>query len=58
MHIDLTSQGFSDDDRVELTVAGVSVLLRRDMSLNRRLFNWLLGADFPAMEAAANPNNL
>jgi hypothetical protein len=58
MHVDLTSRGFSDDDRVELTVAGVSVLLRRDMSLNRRLFNWLLGADFPSIESASNPKNL
>ena len=51
MHMDLTSQGFSDNDRVELTVAGVSVLLRRDMSLNRRLFSWLLGTDVPAAQS-------
>ena len=58
MHLDITAQGFSDDDRLELTVAGVSVLLRRDMSLNRRLFNWLLGTDFPPTQSTVNPKNL
>ena len=33
----------SDDDRNELVTAATSVLLRRDMSLNRRLYSWLLG---------------
>ena len=58
MHLDITTQGFSDQDRIELTVAGVSVLLRRDMSLNRRLFNWLLGTDFPSAQPTINPKTL
>ena len=33
----------SDEDRNELVTAATSVLLRRDMSLNRRLYSWLLG---------------
>ena len=58
MHMNLTSEGFSAHDRIELTVAGVSVLLRRDMSLNRRLFNWLLGSDVPAAQSNINPKNI
>ena len=58
MHQPITTQGFSEEDRLELTVAGVSVLLRRDMSLNRRLFNWLLGTDFPPSQSTINPKNL
>ena len=57
MHQPMTTQGFSEDDRLELTVAGVSVLLRRDMSLNRRLFNWLLGTDVPLSQQTMNPKN-
>lgn len=33
------------DDRVILMRAASSVVLRRDLSLNRRLYTWLLGAD-------------
>ena len=58
MDIDLAKQGFCDNDRIELTVAGVYVLLRRDMSLNRRLFNWLLGSDVPAVQYNPNPKQL
>ncbi|KAF8915027.1 Dopey, N-terminal-domain-containing protein [Mucidula mucida] len=34
-----------DDDRTILMRAAVSVVLRRDLSLNRRLYTWLLGSD-------------
>ncbi|THV06503.1 hypothetical protein K435DRAFT_960479 [Dendrothele bispora CBS 962.96] len=33
------------DDRTILMRAAVSVVLRRDLSLNRRLYSWLLGPD-------------
>lgn len=32
-------------DMIQLTTAALSTILRRDMSLNRRLFSWLLGSD-------------
>ena len=34
---------FSHSDLLQLLKAALSVLLRRDMSLNRRLYNWLEG---------------
>ena len=33
------------DDRVILMRAATGVVLRRDLSLNRRLYTWLLGPD-------------
>jgi hypothetical protein len=41
MHIEVIK--FSHEDRIEVVAAATSVLLRRDMSLNRRLYNWLCG---------------
>ena len=41
MHIEVIK--FSHQDLVEVVAAATSVLLRRDMSLNRRLYNWLCG---------------
>ena len=41
MHIEVIK--FSHEDLVEVVAAATSVLLRRDMSLNRRLYNWLCG---------------
>ena len=38
----------SDDDLDRLIAAALHVLLRRDMSLNRRLWSWFLGPDPPA----------
>lgn len=32
------------EDRVILMSAAISVVLRRDLSLNRRLYSWLLGS--------------
>ena len=32
-------------DMVKLSTAAIKVVLRRDMSLNRRLYAWLLGTD-------------
>lgn len=40
-------------DRVRVCTAAVGVLLRRDMSLNRRLFAWLFGSDGSTAVAAA-----
>ena len=36
-----------DADKVAVVTAACCVLLRRDMSLNRRLFGWLLGTNSP-----------
>lgn len=41
MHIEVIK--FSHEDLVEVVSAATSVLLRRDMSLNRRLYSWLCG---------------
>ena len=38
MHVEVIK--FSHHDLVEVVAAATSVLLRRDMSLNRRLYNW------------------
>ena len=35
----------SKDEQTRLLTAALNVVLRRDMSLNRRLFSWLLGTD-------------
>ncbi len=42
MHVQVIT--FSDEDRIEVATAATSVLLRRDMSLNRRLYSWLCGS--------------
>lgn len=38
-------QKASPEDRAILMRAATSVVMRRDLSLNRRLYTWLLGAD-------------
>jgi hypothetical protein len=35
----------SEEDRAILMRAATSVVMRRDLSLNRRLYTWLLGSD-------------
>lgn len=35
----------SEDELVKLVTNGLNTILRRDMSLNRRLFSWLLGSE-------------
>jgi hypothetical protein len=35
----------SATEKIKLVAAGLGVLLRRDMSLNRRLYSWLLGPE-------------
>ena len=41
MHIEVIK--FGHEDLVDVMASATSVLLRRDMSLNRRLYNWLCG---------------
>jgi hypothetical protein len=36
---------FDEAQLTTLMVAALSTVLRRDMSLNRRLYTWLLGSD-------------
>jgi hypothetical protein len=40
-----TVQKAQPDDRTILMQAAMGVVLRRDLSLNRRLYTWLLGPD-------------
>lgn len=43
------SIAISDDDLVTVVSAASLTLLRRDMSLNRRFYAWLLGADITVL---------
>lgn len=43
------------DDVERILTAAVVVVLRRDMSLNRRLYSWLLGADNVSASAPHSP---
>lgn len=46
MRVDSDTVGRAQpDDRTILMRAAISVVLRRDLSLNRRLYTWLLGPD-------------
>lgn len=56
----LDSFGFRRDtrhrDRLLLTRAALGVVLRRDLSLSRRLYTWLMGPAPTAEDASANPS--
>ena len=41
-----------------LTEAGLEVLLRRDMSLNRRLYAWILGSNGDAMKSTSRTDSV
>lgn len=41
MHTNLLTQ----NDLIKLVTNGLNTILRRDMSLNRRLYSWLLGSE-------------
>jgi hypothetical protein len=43
----------SPEDRTILMRAATSVVMRRDLSLNRRLYSWLLGPDEHAEQQTA-----
>ena len=43
----------SIDDRVILMRAATSVVLRRDLALNRRLYTWLLGSEESSQQQVA-----
>ena len=45
LHQAIAKEAIRREDVVLLVKAALSVVLRRDMSLNRRLYTWLLGAD-------------
>lgn len=47
----------SDTDKEMLILSAASTILRRDMSLNRRLWNWLLGPTNPSNESTGNESN-
>ena len=46
-------QRASNEDRAIIMRAATSVVMRRDLSLNRRLYTWLLGADENAEQQIA-----
>ena len=47
---------FAREDMVSLVTSVLATLLRRDMSLNRRLFSWLLGSEIqPELLPASHP---
>ncbi|KAL8703758.1 MAG: hypothetical protein Q9201_003056 [Fulgogasparrea decipioides] len=48
-------QKVTPGDLVKLATAAVSVVLRREMSLNRRLWTWFLGSKEPVSEANGGP---
>lgn len=50
MHTNLLSQ----IDFIKLVTNGLNTILRRDMSLNRRLYSWLLGSEVNTAAAAAS----
>ncbi len=45
-----------DSDLTDLVTAACAVLLRRDMSLNRRFFSWMLGCDASSTGPSQNDN--
>ncbi len=55
MHVEVIT--FSQEDRVEVVTAATSVLLRRDMSLNRRLYSWLCGTSPDSANVAASKSH-
>uniref|UniRef100_T1KPJ2 Uncharacterized protein n=1 Tax=Tetranychus urticae TaxID=32264 RepID=T1KPJ2_TETUR len=50
------NQQISNSDMISITTAAITVLLRRDISLNRRLDSWLFGADSSGQSYLANAN--
>lgn len=50
MHTNLLTQV----DFIKLVTNGLNTILRRDMSLNRRLYSWLLGSEVNTAAAAAS----
>ena len=46
-------QKASREDRITIMRAAASVVMRRDLSLNRRLYTWLLGPDENAEQQIA-----
>lgn len=50
MHTTLVSRA----DFIRLVTNGLNTILRRDMSLNRRLYSWLLGSEVKQQSAAAD----
>lgn len=44
-------------DKLQLIVVAIHVVLRRDMSLNRRIYTWLMGSSQQASNNTANSSN-
>lgn len=47
----------SSQDLIKLVTSGLNTILRRDMSLNRRLYSWLLGADVSSSKRNLNESS-
>lgn len=48
----------SSNEKVTLVASGLEVLLRRDMSLNRRLYTWLLGTKAAKTESVSRTDSV
>lgn len=53
MHTTLLSK----EDFTRLVTNGLNTILRRDMSLNRRLYSWLLGSEVNSKQSATDKNH-
>lgn len=57
LHSAVLQDRVTAEDLERLVVAAVGVVARRDMSLNRRLWTWLLGPDRPPSEEDSTPSS-
>lgn len=53
LHTTLLTKG----DFIKLVTNGLNTILRRDMSLNRRLYSWLLGTEVTSRSLPSNTSN-
>ena len=52
----LNTRQITREDKLQLIVVAIHVVLRRDMSLNRRIYTWLMGSSTQKSAAAAAPS--
>ena len=47
----------NNEDKLQLIVVAIHVVLRRDMSLNRRIYSWLMGSSSSSANSSNNTSN-
>lgn len=52
----LSTQQITRTDKINLIVVAIHVILRRDMSLNRRIYSWFMGSSSTASTPGPGPN--